>query len=293
MSEMMYGQILAHSAESSDVGGPVTFTDETGIALTGTIGNDGYCRKKLAAFKKYIVTFGAFTSDPVMLGCGENHFVEVGLTTQNWAGIKRIVDAHKAADYITSGDEFSVLLSNGETLIFQANVDTYGGGEVDFIPKYCLETLRYMNPSNTNAGGWAGCDMRTYLNNTFLALLPEDLQAVISEKEVKVTGGSQSNTLVTSNDKIWLLAEFEIFGARSYSGSSEDSVHRQYPGFTNQASRVRTQGANGAACAWWESSPLVSGSASFCCVASDGSASGDYASYAIGVLPCFRIAPSA
>lgn len=293
MSEMMYGQIMAHSAESSDIGGTVTFTDETGIALTGTIGNDGYCRKKLAAFKKYIVTFGAFTSDPVMLGCGENHFVEVGLTTQNWAGIKRIVDAHKASDYIASGDQFSVLLSNGETLIFKANVDTYGEGEVDFIPTYCMETLHRMNASDTNAGGWAGCEMRSYLNNTVFALLPADLQAVISEKAVKVTAGSQQNALVTSNDKIWLPAEYEIFGARTYSGSVEDAVHRQYPIFTDQASRVRTQGANGAACNWWESSPYISNSAYFCIVHSTGTASYSGASNAYGVLPCFRIAPSA
>ena len=64
MSEMMYGQIMAHSAESSDIGGTVTFTDETGIALTGTIGNDGYCRKKLAAFKKYIISLAGSRRSP-------------------------------------------------------------------------------------------------------------------------------------------------------------------------------------------------------------------------------------
>ena len=293
MSEMMYGQIIAHSAVSSDIGQTVTFTDESGISYTGSVGNDGYCRKKLAAFKSYIVTFGAFTSDLIHLGCGENHFVEVGLTVESWAGIKRIIDAHKASDYITNGDEFEVELTNNETLIFKANVNTYGEDEVDFIPTYCLATGRGMNTSNTNAGGWNACNMRSYLNETFLTMLPADLQAVISEKENKLTQGSQVNTLITSMDKIWLPAEYEVFGARTYSGSAEDSVHRQYPIFTDASSRVRTLGPNGAATFWWESSPYISNSTLFCGVGTDGAASYSYAGSASGVLPCFRIAPSA
>ena len=291
MSDMMYGQIIAHSEEADDIGETVTFTDETGSYSTGTIGSDGYCRKKLAAFKVWTVTFGDFTSDPVYLGCGENHFIECGLTTDNWAGIKRIVDAGKAADYITNGDRFTVELTNGETLIYEANVNTYGLGEVDFIPTYCLETARYMNTSNTNAGGWNACNMRSYLNDTFKTMLPADLQAVISIKENQLTQGSQVNTLITSQDYIWLPAEFEIFGARTYSGSAEDSVHRQYPIFTDAASRVRTLGANGAAVGWWESSPNVSASAYFCYVTTSGAANSSPASNAYGVAPCFRIAP--
>ena len=292
MSDMMYGQIIAHSGEADDIGETITFTDESGTALTGVIGADGYCRKKLAAFKSYIVTFGAFTSDAIHLGCGENHFVECGLTTDNWAGIKRIVDAGKASEYITNGDRFTVELSNNEILVFEANVNTYGLGEVDFIPTYCLATGRGMNPSNTSAGGWNGCNMRSYLNTTVLQMLPPDLQDVISEKENKITQGSQSNVLITSMDKIWLPAEFEIFGVRSYSGSAEDDVHRQYPIFTDASSRVRTLGANGAATNWWEASPYIGDSTHFCFVYAGGTAGYGNASNAYGVLPCFRIAPA-
>ena len=291
MSDMMYGQIMVHT--TANIGSTVRFTDDAGAYKTGTIGSDGYCRKKLAAFKRYVITVGNFTSDPVTLGAGENVFVEAGLTTSSWAGIKRIVDAGKAAQYINNGDRFTVTLSNNEVLIYEANVNTYGLGEVDFIPTYCMATLKQHHTSNTNAGGWNSSDIRTYLNNAFLSSLPADLQAVISTKPVKATTGSQANQIQTANDKIWLLTEKEVFGGITYSGSSENSVNRQYPVFTDAASRVRTQGANGAAVGVWLASPYVSYSTDFCIVATTGAPYAGNASSSFGVLPCFRIAPAA
>ena len=72
---MLYGQIIYHSQNPSVIGSTVTFTDETGVALTGTIESDGYCRKKLPAFKVYTASCGAFESDLIALGCGENRYV--------------------------------------------------------------------------------------------------------------------------------------------------------------------------------------------------------------------------
>lgn len=227
----------------------------------------------------------------VELGFGECKYMDVGLTTTTWAGIKAIISAGQAANYIHNGDQFTVELSDNTTLVFEANVNTYGLGEVDFIPTYCLPTGRGMNTSNTNAGGWNACNNRSYLNETFFNMLPADLQAVISTKDVKATQGSQVNTLVTSTDKIWLLSEWEVFGARTYSGSAEDSVHVQYPIFTDANSRIRTLGASGAATYWWLCSPHISHSSYFCYVNTSGAPDYDYASTASGLLPCFRIAP--
>ena len=294
MSDMLYGQLLVHSEVSGDKGKTVTFKNLlTGTSQTATMGTNGYCVKKLAAFQRYTVTLGSFTSDPIELGCGENIFVEAGLTTANWAGVKRIVDAGKASSYIKNGDRFTVTLSGGEVLIYEANVNVYGLGEVDFIPTYCLANTRQHHTSDTNAGGYNASDIRTWLNETFLKMLPSDLQSVISQKPVKATSGSQVNTVITSNDKIWLLTEKEVFGQITYSGSTENAVNSQYPIFTDASSRVRTQGSNGAAVHVWLASPYISNSLSFCYVNTSG-APGNYgASNSYGVLPCFRIAPAA
>ena len=291
MSDMMYGQIMAHSAVADDIGETVTFTSDDGGTFTGTIGADGYCRSKLPAFKRYTVTTGSFTSDPIELECGGNHFVECGLTTENWAGIKRIIDAHKASEYIHNGDQFEVTLSNNEVLVFLANVNTYDLDEVDFIPTYCLAATRGMNSSNTNVGGWDASAMRQYLNETFLGMLPADLQAVIGTKTLQRSAGNQSTALVTATDKIWLPTEKEIFGAITYAAGTEAAVQQQYPIFTDANSRVRKQGANGAAVGWWESSPNVSSATNFCFVSTGGTPNIHNASNAHGVLPCFRIAP--
>ena len=92
MGEIDYGQIIAHSDVAEDIGAVVTFTDLlTGANRTGTIDNDGYCIKKLPAFKRYRVTLGSYSSAPIDLGCGESHYEYVGLDPSNWAGIKRIL----------------------------------------------------------------------------------------------------------------------------------------------------------------------------------------------------------
>ena len=156
-----------------------------------------------------------------------------------------------------------------------------------------MAVTKQHHTSNTNAGGWNSSDIRDYLNNTFLLTLPDDLQAVISAKPVKATIGGQSNTLQTAEDKIWIPTEKEVFGQITYSGSAENAVNNMYPIFTDAASRVRTQGANGAAVYVWLASPYIGNSTHFCLVSASGAPSYAYASTSYGVLPCFRIAPAA
>ena len=289
----MYGKLIVYTEDTTMIGDTVTVKNlVTNATITGTIGSSGYAEIFLPAFCHYRATLNGVSKDFDM-ECGGTHYLDLGWTTDSWAGIKKIVDAGKASQYISDGDRFTVTLSNNEVLVFEANVNTYGLGEVDFIPTYCMATTKQHHTSNTNAGGWNSSDIRTYLNGAFLSMLPADLQAVISEKPVKATIGSQSNTLQTAEDKIWLLTEKEVFGSITYSGSAENSVNRQYPVFTDVASRVRTQGASGAAVNVWLASPHSGNSTNFCYVTTSGAASYSGASGSGGVLPCFRIAPSA
>ena len=289
----MYGKLIVLTEESSMVGDTVTVRNLiTNAVLSGTIGSNGYCEIFLPAFARYKASLNGI-EETFEMGCGETHFLDLGFRTDTWAGIKKIIDAGKAADYINNGDRFEVELTTGETLIFEANVNTYGLGEVDFIPTYCMAVTKQHHTSNTNAGGWNSSDIRNYLNNTFLLTLPDDLQAVISAKPVKATIGGQSNTLQTAEDKIWIPTEKEVFGQITYSGSSENAVNNMYPIFTDAASRVRTQGANGAAVLVWLASPSISASTTFCIVYTSGAPDTHGAGASLGVLPCFRIAPAA
>ena len=289
----MYGKLIVYTEDTNMIGDTVTVRNlVTNATITGTIGSSGYAEIFLPAFCHYRATLNGVSKDFEM-ECGGTHYLDLGWTTDSWAGIKKIVNAGKASQYINDGDRFTVELSNNEVLVFEANVNVYGLGEVDFIPTYCMATTKQHHTSNTNAGGWNASDIRTYLNGAFLSMLPADLQEVISAKPVKATIGSQSNTLQTAEDKIWLLTEKEVFGGITNSGSSENAVNRQYPIFTDNASRVRTQGANGSAVLVWLASPSVSSSTYFCIVSTSGAPGNSYASYSYGVLPCFRIAPEA
>lgn len=289
----MYGKLIVYTEDTNMIGDTVTVRNlVTNATITGTIGSSGYAEIFLPAFCHYRATLNGVSKDFEM-ECGGTHYLDLGWTTDSWAGIKKIVNAGKASQYINDGDRFTVELSNNEVLVFEANVNVYGLGEVDFIPTYCMATTKQHHTSNTNAGGWNASDIRTYLNGAFLSMLPADLQEVISAKPVKATIGSQSNTLQTAEDKIWLLTEKEVFGGITYSGSSENAVNRQYPIFTDNASRVRTQGANGSAVTVWLASPYVSNSSTFCNVYTSGAPAASSASASYGVLPCFRIAPEA
>lgn len=169
--------------------------------------------------------------------------------------------------------------------------------------------------SNTNSGGWKGCDMRydilgsTDTNNgepttacatdpvsdTLMAAFPADLRAVMrpATKYTDNTGGTSNiaSYVTATQDYMPLLAEFEVQGERTYANSAEQNYQTQYAYYANGNSKVkyRQTSPGGSAVYWWCRSPYASGSSSFCYVGTDGSAYNHYAYYSRGVAPAFFI----
>lgn len=160
-----------------------------------------------------------------------------------------------------------------------------------------------MNQSNTNSGGWNGSYMRkTVLGNSgtpsnppansLLAALPSDLRAVM-KGTTKYTdntgGGSDTASYVTSTtDYLFLLAEFEVFGARSGANSAEQNYQKQYDYFKAGNSRVAYNHSNTASAVWWWlRSPYYNNGYYFRVVITDGSYSSSYASCSAGVRAGF------
>lgn len=228
----------------------------------------------------------------VPLNWGAYEVVEVGLRTDTWQGLKNIARAGLALKYVKVGDSLKVDLSTGETVEFRvANVKA---SEIIFEARNALSAGRQMNASNTNAGGWGSSALRSYLNGTFFNTLPTDLQAVISERTIQSSVGSQSSSLKTTTDKIWIPREYEVFGTTNYAASTEHSTGgaEQFALYATASNRVKSYGDGGAACYWWLCSPYVSSSTYFCYVSSDGSASSYGAGNSYGVVPCFQISAS-
>ena len=126
--------------------------------------------------------------------------------------------------------------------------------------------------------------MRTSTMATLLNQLQSDLKSVIKAVDKRSTAGSQSTTIDTTSDKLFLLSEIEIFGALTYSKAGEGEQYAYY-----KAGNSRIKKVSGTADWWWERSPVGSNNTGFCLVNSSGNANHYNASNSPGVAFGFCI----
>lgn len=160
-----------------------------------------------------------------------------------------------------------------------------------------------MNPNDRNDGGWENCHMRkTILGsdatptspraNTLLAALPADLRAVmkpVTKYSDNTGGGSNTASYVTATtDYLFLLAEFEYHGARTYANSAEQNYQMQYDYY--KAGNTKVHGKHNdtafAANAWCRS-VYATYVYYFCLVDTDGTAYFGTADLSRAVAPGF------
>ena len=162
-----------------------------------------------------------------------------------------------------------------------------------------------MNPNNSNSGGWNGSYMRKTLlgnsgtpssppANSMLAALPSDLRAVMKSvtKYSDNTGGSPDNAsyVTSTTDYLFLLAEFEYHGARSYANSAEKNFQLQYSYYKAGNSKVKYKhGETGTAAHHWCRSVYVGHTHHFCLVSTNGSAGSSGAYISWGAAPGFAV----
>lgn len=168
--------------------------------------------------------------------------------------------------------------------------------------------------SNTNSGGWKGCDLRydvlgstntksgdatatTATNpvaNTLMAALPSDLRAVMQPMTIYTdnTGGGANiaSNVTTSVDYLPLLAEYEIFGTRTYANSAEKNYQKQYAYYSAGNSTVKYRSIPTSSTAWWwERSPYYTNINYFCIVNINGNADYSQVYGSAGIAPIFRV----
>ena len=164
-----------------------------------------------------------------------------------------------------------------------------------------------MNTSNTNSGGWGSSQMRSKVlgsassptsptANTLLAALPADLRAVMkscTKYTDNAGGGNTASNVSSTTDYLFLLAEYEVFGSRSYANSAEQNSQVQYDYFKAGNSKVANKhSATGTAAVWWLRSPYyynIYYTSYFCAVSSSGAADYYTADYEYGVVPGFVV----
>lgn len=193
-----------------------------------------------------------------------------------------VPDTWKVADYkpmTINGVDYQID-------IIGKNHDDYSDGSgkapLTFQMHDCYGERNGMNSSSTNSGGWTSCAMRSTHLPAILALMPTEVQNGIREVNKLTSAGSQSATINTTADKLFLLSEVEIFGRSTYSKSGEGT---QYDYYKAGNSKVKNQ--NGSADGWWERSPYGGNSTYFCFVSSGGGGNFYYANDASAVAFAF------
>ena len=277
----------------------------------------------------------------------EAKFVSSVLNENDWSVIKSVADASQGANYWAVGDRKAVTVNgtvgtqaiNGTYYVYILGFDhnssregtgiTFGtfktalsgGTDICLVDShyndYSTGGQKWFNmnhSSNTNSGGWKGCDLRydvlgsTNSNNndagtttatspvsgTLMAALPSDLRAVMKPMNIytdNTGGGSNTASYVTKSvDYLPLLAEYEIFGTRSYANSAEQNYQAQYQYYKNGNSKVKYRHSSTSSTAyWWERSPCYTDSIYFCIVNLGGYANSHYARYSYGLAPAFRV----
>lgn len=202
-----------------------------------------------------------------------------------WEQIIAACQANEVPDaWAADGSCYKDMEINGKAYridIIGKNHDTYAGGgtaPLTFQMHDCYDETKQMNSSNTNSGGWQNSAMRSTHLPAILALMPAEVQAAIREVQKKSSAGGQSSSIQTTNDKLFLLSEIEIFGSTTFSFAGEGTQYDYY-----KAGNSKVKNRSGSANRWWERSPYSSNSTSFCRVNSNGSANTYTASSSFGV----------
>lgn len=212
------------------------------------------------------------------------------------------------------GDYIDITLTNGNTarvmLVHKTSATSnYKYNDDNTTCPFILSVMNFvgdnhaMNSSATNAGGWNGSEMRTYVNSsTFLDLFPSDWKSCFAMLKVKaMNGGNQAGTtLVESADKMFLFAEKEYYGAVQYSNATEGNALNQLDYYANLGVSLSNYSAlrKGATPTttsysyYWERSARASSSSFFCYVYSNGSASSYDAFGTGGVVVGFSLSLS-
>lgn len=209
---------------------------------------------------------------------------QANFADNTWAQIIDACHKNQVPDTWVVGNQKTMTINGADYVIdiIGKGHDDYADGSgkapLTFQMHDCYGEEYAMNSSNTNKGGWTSCAMRQTHLPAILALMPMEVQNGIREVNKLTSAGSQSSTINTTADKLFLLSEIEIFGSTSSSVAGEGT---QYAYFKVGNSKVKNQ--NGSAINWLERSPFSGNSYFFCSVNDSGFAAFNFANLTIGV----------
>jgi len=149
----------------------------------------------------------------------------------------------------------------------------------------------HMILQGSNAGGWEGTSLRKNdLNKTFFSAFPTEWQNAMKNCPKYTNNiGQKSSSVSVTEDKLWLLSEFEVFGEITRSTELEQNFQKQYSYYANGNSKIKYRSKSlDTTAIWWLRSPAFA-SSGFCCVLNDGLPGVAQQYMAYGLSACFAV----
>ena len=197
------------------------------------------------------------------------------------AGFQAILDAHSES-VINIGDELEV-----EGQIYQVGgVNLYASHEVIFVSKY-LQGNTYWASSGSYTYSDSVCTLRTSIESIY-SNWSQDSKNFVKPKIVR-----QDAVGLNYGAYLWAPTGYEIYGQGTYQYNNDSNGNTQFPIFMAQQNRVRSQEGASTAQSWWAASRSSYDTGYTLVHTSEagvqGAVSNGYASYRLGILPCFHL----
>lgn len=204
--------------------------------------------------------------------------VDQGEITDSW----ETICANKGADYPIGAYKGLILVNQSGAVLGNVNMQkVYEGEDIStstWVAKSALSATRQMNSSNNTNGGYVAMPLRTYVNETLFAALPEELRESIVpviKYSASLIGGNWSYAHA-SQEALWIPSAREV----GLGVETNGPVYSQI--YNSNGARVKTQGPGGGTVAWWLRSTYDA--SGFRDVYTSGSLNYNAASVAYGVV---------
>lgn len=209
------------------------------------------------------------TAEPIS---DRHHLIDWKKYTEDIKNGKKIQVDNSAFTKLTNGEIVEFVITDVTDNYVRFETRNFIGGEVEW------------NEYGTNNGGYPDSDIRGYIDSTIWGLLPEDLQAVISDvdREWKDKDGN-CGTYIT---KLFLPAASEVFDEDNCYG--DKGLYKQLDYYKDARNRIRVN-EDRYTRAYWLASVVSGLSMDACRVNNDGYANYWHA-YSLSRVPvCFII----
>lgn len=244
------------------------------------------------------------------------------LNNNTWEVIKQVSDRKQGQNFWAVGDCKQITMngkvSDGLTLTnytawvfiigFNHNAEREGNGiafqgfkATNNGTPVCLTDSGYnssktsgtwFNINNSNSGslGWKDSLMKKNIMPLIKSAFPTDLQSVIKSSTIFTAQGYGDVELTATEDDVFLLAEYEVFGVRKFASTQEPNYLKQYAYYAAGNSKVKYKHNDTSTAAhWWGRSPISGYAGAFCYIVNNGNASTSNTQNSIGVSPAFKV----